>query len=242
MLQHNIAFMGVFFITVLVNLLLIGWLLFHIKTARFVEWALILVAAAVTVMTYAAFRNQGHYFTALATIIPLTLLTIHQSTPRLRHFSLVTLLVVIVAHLPVVAVSLIQRAEELHSFHAAEHQPALLLSKLPSRDSIVAVEGRTYDMYKPYFRHLVELDYADENTELAKVEGIANCYGAYGGDDKTLRPFPERLNPADFQLIEKAPEHMWITLHGHRLAPLQWGYGCDLYTRVHPVTILDHSK
>jgi hypothetical protein len=234
MLQHNIAFMGVFFITVLVNLLLIAWLLVHIKSARFAEWSLILVAAIISVMTFAAFRNQGHYFTALATLIPLTLLTIHQSTPRLRNFSLFVLLVAIVAHLPVVGVSLIQRAEELHSFHAAEHQPSLLLSKLPSRDSIVAVEGRTYDMYKPYFRHLVELDYADENTELAQVEGVANCYGAYGGDDKSLRPFPEYLNPADFQLIEKAPEHMWITLHGHRLAPLQWGYGCDLYTRIHP--------
>ncbi len=234
MLQHNIAFMGVFFITVLVNLLLLAWLLIHIKTARIVEWSLILVAAAISVMTYAAFRNQGHYFTALATIIPLTLLTIHQSTPRLRNFSLFVLLVVILAHLPVVGVSLIQRAEELHSFHAAEHQPALLLSKLPSRDSIVAVEGRTYDMYKPYFRHLVELDYAEENKDLAQVQGVANCYGAYGGDDKSLRPFPQFLNPADFQLIEKAPEHMWITLHGHRIAPLQWGYGCDLYTRIQP--------
>jgi hypothetical protein len=232
--HHNMIFMGVFFITVLVNAILDIWLLMNLKKARFEEWILVLSANALSLFTFVIFPAQGHYVTALATLIPLALLTIRESTPRLRQLSLILLLVVFATHLPVVCVSLIQRAEELHSFHASEHQPSLLLSKVSSRDSIVAVEGRTYDMYKPYFRNLVELDYAQDIKDLSQVEGVANCYGAYGGDDNLLRPFPEYLKASDFQLIEQAPEHMWVTLVGHRVAPLQWGYGCDLYSRIHP--------
>jgi hypothetical protein len=32
-------------------------------------------------------------------------------------------------------------------------------------------------------------------------------------------------------MIQPDPQHLWISLKGHRILKGQWGYGCDLYLR-----------
>jgi hypothetical protein len=56
-----------------------------------------------------------------------------------------------------------------------------------------------------------------------------------GGSD-TVRPLPEQLNASNFHLIQPAPQHLWVTILGHRVMRAQWGYGCDLYLRNNPPT------
>jgi hypothetical protein len=86
------------------------------------------------------------------------------------------------------------------------------------------------------------LDHADDVADLSQIAGVANCYGGYDGDSITLHPLPRLLNPANFQLIERAPSHLWVTALGHRVMDRQWGYGCDLYLRVNGLNTAQNPR
>lgn len=88
----------------------------------------------------------------------------------------------------------------------------------------------SYDLFKPEFRHLVAIGYMG-NDAYGGIAGVANCYQTFHGPDNARRPLNPLLNASDFDLIQPAPRHMWITLFGHRVMRAQWGYGCDLYVK-----------
>jgi hypothetical protein len=47
------------------------------------------------------------------------------------------------------------------------------------------------------------------------------------------KPLPEFLDGTQFREVEAAPDHVWITLFGHKIVRWQDGWGCDLYVRRH---------
>ena len=130
-----------------------------------------------------------------------------------------------------VACGFLQRIEQISSYPAAAEQPRYLLSQLPSPDSIVVLQGHDYDFFKPEFHRLIRLADVEDVNHFASVAAVANCYDGFAGPVSAMRPLPEQLKPTDFHLIQADPQHMWITIFGHRVMRKQWGYGCDLYLR-----------
>jgi hypothetical protein len=228
---HGRPFMILYLLTLFLNGLLVIWFLWRRRLLSTAEQILVTTTLLLTVATVLGFPAEGHYIIALGFLIPTPLLLFSVEGSRLKKVAMISLTVVLLAHLPETALHFLERAEELPGYHAALPQPGRLLSKLSSPEAIVAVEGGSYDLYKPYFHRLVELDHADDVADLSGVEGLANCYGGFDGNASTLRPLPAVLNPAGFQLIERAPSHLWVTAFGHRIMSRQWGYGCDLYLR-----------
>jgi hypothetical protein len=123
------------------------------------------------------------------------------------------------------------------------NQPAVLSAYLHSPNAIVGISAGNYDVFKPSFNHLVNLEYLDGNPRVSDLSGFAVCYMAASGDSDTLAPLPSYLDAASFTLIQRAPRHLWITLFGHRIMQKQWGYGCDLYVRnIPPADRRIHDK
>ena len=187
-----------------------------------------LCCVAITVVLFPA---QGNYVVFLAFAIPLGLLIAHCNQGYRAGPALALLLLAALIQIPACGLSLLERIEQRASFHAAQNQPAYLLANLPSPDSIVAVEGGNYDFFKPRLHHLIELDNAQGVKDYGGLAAVVNCYEAFHGADQAVRPLPPSLNASEFQLIQAAPQHMWVTLLRHRAMRGQWGYGCDLYVR-----------
>ena len=139
------------------------------------------------------------------------------------------LLFTVVMSLPGIGLGVIQRIEQRSSFEATRLQPLHLAGKLSSTDAIVGIRGDSYDLFKPEFRHLINLDNLEIGDYYKNLSAFVNCYDSYSGEAGVLRPLPEKLDPLEFRLIEPAPQHSWITMFGKRVMRTQWGYGCDLY-------------
>jgi hypothetical protein len=134
-------------------------------------------------------------------------------------------------NLPLFGFGLIQRIEQRPSYLAACRQPLDLRAQLPSADAVVAMEGDDYDLFKPQFRHMTPLDFLYNAEQFARIDAVANCYDGFDGGPDVIRPLPAGLDASDFRMIQATPQRFWMTLFGHRINNLQWGYGCDLYIR-----------
>ncbi len=222
---------GRYFVALMIVVLTVGLLIAYRRQLSGYGLCLSIAAALSLAVSIMAFPVQPNYIYLLAFCFPLGVL----ATSGRVHLPgipwLVVLIVFMLMNLPETAVSLLQRAEQIPSYRAAEGQPAFLLAHLSSPAPIVDVEGDEYDLFKPEFHHLIQLDKANDSHHYASLAGIANCYPAYHGPADSVRPLPGVLQASDFQRIQTAPEHLWITLFGHRLMRAQWGYGCDLYIR-----------
>jgi hypothetical protein len=195
------------------------------------EWFPIAAGAACLGISIAVFSFQYTYITSLSISIPVALLVAGRQGAKLTAPGLALLLFAVFIRIPDLGFHLLQRAEQGPSYRAALGQPATLRSQLPSPDSIVTLEGGSYDLFKPQFRQMIHLTDAEDVDHFSKVDGVANCYDGFHGSGSSLRPFPAKLNAAEFHLIEPAPQHLWVTLFGHRIMHAQWGFGCDLYVR-----------
>jgi hypothetical protein len=212
-------------------LLLAAWAIVNRSRLGAREGLPIVAGLACTLISITLFSFQYNYVISLAFFIPLVLLIVGRTQEKLVWPGLAFLLLAGVAKLPVVALGLLERAEQRPSYQAARGQPAFLLAQLPSADSIVTVEGDSYDLFKPEFRNLIHLRDAEDVDRFSRVAGVANCYDGFHGADNAVIPFPAKLNASDFHLVQGDPKHMWMTLLGHRVMRAQWGYGCDLYVR-----------
>jgi hypothetical protein len=212
-------------------LLLAGWFIFHRKKLSQREWLPIAAGLVCAFISVSLFSIQGNYMTFLAFAVPLGLIVVSRPGGNLAAPGLALLLFAAFIHLPDIGIELFQGVERLPSYRAARLQPAYLLSQLPSHEAIVAVEGGSYDLFKPKFHRMIELDNVEDANRYAEVAAVANCYGSSHLDDGEVLALPVKLDAADFHLIQAAPEHLWITLFGHRIMRKQWGYGCDLYLR-----------
>jgi len=210
-------------------LLLAAWLLARWRTLSIAEKLAAAAGLACMAISLVAFPSQFNYLIFLGAAIPVALLIASKSKPSLGTPALWMLLVFFCAHIPSLVLAEIRLFEERASFRAARNQPALLLSHLHSRASVVAVSSSGYDLFKPSFDHLVDLDYLSDIPDRSALAGIAVCYIAFPGDADTLAPLPPYVDPPSFELIQRAPQHLWITAFGHRIMQRQWGYGCDLY-------------
>jgi hypothetical protein len=195
------------------------------------EWFPIAAGCACLLISVTVFSFQYTYITSLSICIPVALLVASRQGAKLAAPGLALLLFAVLIRVPDLGVHLLQRAEQGPSYRAALEQPATLRSQLPSPDSIVTLESGSYDLFKPQFRHMIHLTDAEDVDHFSKVDGVANCYDGFHGSGSSPRPFPSKLNAADFHLIEPAPQHLWLTLFGHRIMHAQWGFGCDLYVR-----------
>lgn len=209
--------------------LLALWWLRHRKELAPQDWLPIASALACEAISVVLFSFQYNYIIALAFLIPVVLLIAGRERARLSRPGLALLLFACLLKLPAVAESLVARAEQGPSYRAAQTQPAFLRAHLASPDGIVTMEGASYDLFKPEFRNMIHLTDTEDVNHFAAVAAVANCYDGYHGIG--VRPFPEKLNAAEFHLIQADPLHMWITLLGRRVMRAQWGYGCDLYVR-----------
>jgi len=195
------------------------------------EWFPLAASLLCLLCTIFIFPSEPAYPIYIGVFVPYCLLIANRDSGKLGLPSMALLLFVMLIGIPSAAISLIQRVEQYPSYLAAKDQPAYLLSKLKSPEDVVAVEWGSYDIYKPIFHHMV-FGYSSGGKDGYKnLAAVANCYQAFHGDDKVVRPLPAQLNPADYRLIQRAPQHLWITLFGQRIMSGQWGYGCDLYVR-----------
>jgi hypothetical protein len=211
--------------------LLAAWALVNRSRLGVREWLPIAAGLACTLISITLFSFQYNYVISLSFFIPLVLLIVGRTQDKLVWPGLAFLLLAVAAKLPVVALSLLERAEQRPSYQAARVQPAFLMAQLPSSDSIVTVEGDSYDLFKSEFHNLIHLRDAEDIDHFAQVAGVANCYDGFHGADNAVLPFPAKLNASDFHLVQADPKHMWMTLFGRRVMRAQWGYGCDLYVR-----------
>jgi hypothetical protein len=220
------------YLTSLATILLLGaWTVYRRKDLRSGEWLPIAAAATCVLISICMFSFQYTYIVSLAISIPVALLVAARFGPKLVGPGLALLVFAILVKLPTVGLSLVERAEQGPSYRAALAQPELLRAHLPSPDSMVTLEGGSYDMFKPEFRRMIHLTDAEDVNHFAGVEGVANCYSGFHGAVNEVRPFPTKLNASEFHLIEPAPQHLTITLFGHQVMRAQWGFGCDLYVR-----------
>jgi hypothetical protein len=210
-------------------LLLIAWSAFRSRKLGASAWTLVAAAACCTLTAAILFSYEYHYVDELALLLPLGLLVAESHRSRLAPVGICLLLVALVSRLPFLGFGLLVRSEQGPSYRAALQQPRFLSSQIASPDAPITVEGDSYDVFKPQFHHMIHLRDAENIHDFAGLAGVANCYDGFHGTG--LRPFPERLNAAEFHLVQADPQHLWITLFGHRVTRAQWGYGCDLYVR-----------
>lgn len=213
------------------TVLLAGWSIRHRKQLQPEEWLLIAAGVACTLISIILFPFQYMYVTASAFFIAVGLLVASRQRVRLVVPGLALLLFAVLIRVPDLGFHLLERSEQGPSYRAALEQPATLRAQLPSPDDIVTIEGDSYDLFKPQFHYMIHLTDAEDVDHFSKVNGVANCYDGFHGSGNSLRPFPAKLNAAEFHLIEPAPRRLWVTLLGHRIMHAQWGFGCDLYVR-----------
>lgn len=212
--------------------LLAVWSVSHRRALGHVEW--LAIAAGLTSMFLAVILvpYQDAYVQFVTFSIPVGLLILSQPGAQLAKPALVMLILAILMELPSLGIGLIARIEQKPSFLAARQQPALLRAQIASPDQVVVLVGDFYDLFKPEFHRMVELDYLEEDVNhFADVAAVVRCYHPYHGESGAVAPFPTELNASDFRLMQSAPQHLWITLFGHKVMRGQWGYGCDLYVR-----------
>jgi hypothetical protein len=232
-----------YFFSLVSAALLAGWLLLRRRTLEPAEWLPAAAGLACLLLAIFAFPAQNFYVNLLAVLIPLGLLTVTPQGSSLRPLAQVQLLLFLLAALPSIAVTAAEQQQARASFEAAAAQPEELRRALGSPEAVVAVSSGAYDVFKPAFPHLVNLEYVDGHAGLEQLSGVADCYFAFAGDAATLVSLPPGLSADAFTLIDRAPRHLWITAFGHRVMKRQWGYGCDLYVRnsvasglpVHPI-------
>jgi hypothetical protein len=213
------------------GLLLAAWAIRNRSELHFAEWLAIAAAIACMLIAVFLFSIQANYVFLLAFLIPVGLLIVSGEGGRLAAPGLALILFAVLIRLPGLSMDLIERVEQIPSYQAARTQPAFLRAQLSSPDDIVAVEGDSYDLFKPEFRHLIRVEDVDDVNQFKSVAAVANCYDAFHGGDHAVRPLIFKLNPADFHMIQSDPQHAWITLFGRRVMRAQWGFGCDLYVR-----------
>jgi hypothetical protein len=128
------------------------------------------------------------------------------------------------------------RAAERNSYREEQQQLDYLAAHLPSRDTVVAFQGVTYDYFKPRFPRLFNTFYypRDGSMPIGEVGAIVNCYRGYDGAKGAHLPLPAGIDAAEFRLAEAVPEHVYATILGHRLTNREWGFGCDIYLRNMP--------
>jgi hypothetical protein len=212
-------------------LLLAAWCWRRRRDLRAEEWFPLAACFLCPLCALLLFPGHPHYVKFLAFLIPIGLLIANPPDGRLNVPGLGLLLFAMAINLPNQAIGLLQRIEELPSYRAAQGQPAALLAQMASPEDIVALEGESYDLFKAQFHHLIALQYVKDEDRYARVAAVANCYDAFHGPDYAVRPLPDKLNAADFHMIQADPQHMWVTIGRHRIMSAQWGYGCDLYVR-----------
>jgi hypothetical protein len=208
------------------------WSFFNRKVLGHVEW--LAIAAGLTCMFLAVILvpYQVAYVEFVAFSIPMGLLILSRPGALLAKPALVMLLLAMLMELPSLGIGLIARIEQKPSFLAAREQPAFLRARIASPDPVVVLIGDFYDLFKPEFHRMVQLDYLENDVNhFADVAAVVNCYHPYHGESGTVAPFPSALKASEFHLIQSAPQHLWVTLFGHKVMRGQWGYGCDLYVR-----------
>ena len=211
---------------------LVVWSFIHRKEFGYGEWLPIAAGLTGLLLAIVLVPYQHYYVVFIAFCIPLGLLIWNPPAGRLAAPALIMLLLAVLLNLPGLVISVILRVEQIPSYKASRGQPALLQSQLPSRDSVVVLAGSFYDLFKPEFRRMVELDYVNGDVNrFADVAAVINCYDGDHDAPGTAAPFPQQLNASEFHLIQQAPQHLWITIFGHKVMRGQWGYGCDLYAR-----------
>lgn len=225
-----------YLLSLLAGILPAVWLLMRRRELAPAEVFPALAAVGCTLAAVFLFPGQRNYALFLVFLVPLGLLIAAREGNRLTMPALALLLFAIFIRLPESAMSMLQRMEQAPSYVAARTQPAFLRAELADTDPVVAVEGDSYDLFKPQFRRLIRLDYVQDRDQYRTLAAVANCYDAYHdatgpNTGSPLRPLTPKLNPAEFHLVQPDPQHMWITLMGKRLMRAQWGYGCDLYIR-----------
>lgn len=218
-------------LSLLSMILLAAWSIRQRKHLHAAEWLPIAAGLSCVLISVILFPAQGNYISFLASAVPVGLLIASGLNTNPAVPGLALLLFCLVIFAPEFAVGLVERIEQRPSYQAARMQPAYLMSQLPSPEAIVAVTGDDYDVFKPQFHHLIELEFARDPDHFRTVAGVANCYQSFRGDTATVRPFPEQLNASEFHMIQADPQHLWVTFLGHKLMSSQWGYGCDLYVR-----------
>ena len=221
-----------------VVLMLAAWVLLNRRRFGHAEWIPLAAGFASVLAAVFLFPRQSYYMDLLAFLVPTGLLIASRWSGKLSFPGLVLLLVAIFSiFLPGYTFSLLLRFEQRSSYRAAREQPAYLLAHLPSADAIVALDGDYYDFFKQDFHHLFNTQHlGDGAVDTSATAAVANCYSAFPGGPGMVRPLQKELNPSEFHLIQPAPEHMWITLFGHKATSTQWGYGCDLYLRNEPAS------
>ncbi len=235
-IRHEVAFSmlaaWMFMGTLATFFFLAGWLLLRRKDMQQRDWLTAGAGLVCGIVSFGFFPTQPGYLMLLAFFIPLGLLITGAPGGKLASAAVALLALAIFVRIPAVVVDVIQRVEQRASYAAAKGQPAYLLARLASPDAVVGLAGGSgsYDLFKPKFRHLVAIGYMG-NDAYSGIAGVANCYASFHGADKAQIPLPEVLDASNFEIIQPAPQHMWITLFGHRVMRAQWGYGCDLYVR-----------
>jgi hypothetical protein len=227
---------GTTFILILCCLVAVIKTLVDLKTLKqdgIVPLAAILGSVLISLMLFPA---QGNYIFFLSIAMPLGMLIARKGPGKSSGFWIALLLIAVLARIPSFAVSLLQRSEQEAGFFASTQQAKYLRSQLPA-DAIVAVGGGSYDIFKPEFRRLVTMPSGKDGIDYSGLDGMANCYSSFRGEGDEIRNLPDGIKIADFSLIQRAPQHLWITLFGHRVMRSQWGYGCDLYLRTHGQTV-----
>jgi len=219
--------------SLLIIILLAAWALLNIKRLGYTEWIPLTAGFLSTLLALSLFPRQNYYMDLLAFLVPVALLIAGRWSPKLSTPGLALLLLAIFSvSFPSFALSLLLRFEERSSYLTARNQASYLLAHLPSPESVVALDGDLYDLYKPSIHHIFNTQHlADGPVDTSTVAGIVNCYAGYAGAPNVIRPLQSELGPSDFHLIQPAPEHLWMTLFGRRVTTSQWGYSCDLYVR-----------
>src|SRR5208282_2617865 len=149
--------------------------------------------------------------------IPVGLLIVSDRGGKMAAPAMALVLFAIAIRLPMLGLDLTERVEQIHSYRAARSQPAELRAQLAQPDAIVAVDGDSYDLFKPQFQRLIRLRDVEDVDNYRSLAAVANCYDAFHGPDDAVRALSAKLDAAQFHLIQPDPEHLWITLFGRRV-------------------------
>jgi hypothetical protein len=220
----------VFFGYVVSSLLILYWI---VRTRSRSEWCVFGTACASMVLAAVLFPTQGCYFTLVFFLVPIGMLAAIGRTSVFSARGMALILIVCLWRVPVVLRDTVARVERHHSYLLAQEQPYRLLANLPSRDSRVLVDTFAYDLYKPVIHNLINPYYhfSGEGAPFEQIDGVIRCYGDFRGSREMTKPLPEFLDRTQFREVEAAPDHVWITLFGHKIVHWQDGWGCDLYVR-----------
>jgi hypothetical protein len=220
-----------YFSSLAVTVLLIGWAIFKRRELMVGEILPVAAGIACTLISIVLFSIQANYIYLLAFLIPAGLLIASGVGGRLAAPAFGLVIFALMMRVPAYGLDLLERIEQVPSYEAARTQPATLRASVADPEAIVVEEGDSYDLFKPEFHHLIRLEDVQDVDHYRAVAAVANCYDAFHGTADAVRPLPAKLDASQFQLIERAPRHMWVTLLGHKAMRGQWGYGCDLYLR-----------